>query len=227
MDITHSVILVTSAGSPISKSMSCHFAAQGAQLILADTNSEALHDTYLLCKVLNENVHTVLLEDHSKESIKQLFAYIDSHFLNGVDVLINNWVGNELPGLLENGSADMFSERLTEVSTALFNYGKQAAKNMREHSKQGVIVNLAANSTENNSGGLENTRAMLTGFTTSWAKELNQFNIRVGGVTPSQHNNTHSSLHPNDNRLHYELIRSTEYIVQNDYFNGRMIEAEI
>ena len=93
---------------------------------------------------------------------------------------------------------------------------------MRKHKKEGVIINLGHHQNVNQPCSLDNSKALLTGLTKSWAKELNPFNIRVGGVTPRLFNKV--SAHT-VNLINQELIKNTEYIVENDYFNGRILEA--
>ncbi|MFA0252814.1 hypothetical protein AB4480_25705, partial [Vibrio sp. 10N.261.45.A4] len=61
------------------------------------------------------------------------------------------------------------------------------------------------------------------GLTKSWAKELNPFDIRVGGILPSVHHSRHDDYQNSFANIREELIRNTEYIVSNDSFNGRVM----
>ncbi|OOF13766.1 hypothetical protein BZG79_07855 [Salinivibrio sp. MA427] len=60
--------------------------------------------------------------------------------------------------------------------------------------------------------------AMIGGLTQRWAKELSGLKIRVGGIVPRHR---HRATFEMDD----ELIRNAEYIVSNDSFNGRLLEA--
>lgn len=93
------------------------------------------------------------------------------------------------------------------------------------HKKPGVIVNLTSHQQQTLPEGLENVSAMIVGFTQTWAKELDPFNIRVGGVIPAQFR-TRDSANGDWAYVQDEMIRNTEYIVSNDYFNGRVMAAE-
>ncbi|MGR6861165.1 SDR family oxidoreductase [uncultured Aliivibrio sp.] len=221
MQIEHSTILITSAGNFMGRSVAYHFASLGAYLIIADSNHDDLADTHRLCRQVSSNIISFPLKDQSLESIHRLFHSIDEEFSAGIDVLINNYTDVALPSLLTPYNKEC-PFQLTELAATLFTYGQYAAKNMRHHRKEGVIINLGHHKYSSEQQYLENSTALLAGLTKSWAKELNPFKIRVGGVTPRLSN---EYSEPNINLINQELLKNTEYILQNDYFNGRIIEA--
>ncbi|AZL85062.1 SDR family oxidoreductase [Aliivibrio salmonicida] len=221
MKIEHSTILITSAGNTMGRAISCHFAALGAHLIIADSNLSDLDKTHQICSELGTDVVSYQLKDESTDSIRHLFHAIDEEFGSGIDVLINNYIDVTLPSLFDTQTNDS-PLLLTKLASTLFNYGQFAAQNMRKHKKEGVIINLGHHQNVNQPCSLDNSKALLTGLTKRWAKELNPFNIRVGGVTPRLFNKV--SAHT-VNLINQELIKNTEYIVENDYFNGRILEA--
>ncbi|PQJ88787.1 SDR family oxidoreductase [Aliivibrio sifiae] len=221
MQIEHSTILITSAGNFMGRDVAYHFASLGACLIIADSNHDGLNETHRLCRQINSNVISFQLKDQSLESIQHLFHAIDREFSRGIDVLINNYTDVALPSLLAPYE-DECPFQLTELAATLFTYGQYAAQNMRDHCKEGVIINLGHHKHSSQKQYLDNSTALLAGLTKSWAKELNPFNIRVGGVAPRLSN---EFSYPNINLINQELIKNTEYILQNEYFNGRIIEA--
>ncbi|MGN2616397.1 SDR family oxidoreductase [Aliivibrio fischeri] len=221
MQIKHSTILITSAGNVMGRSISCHFASLGAYLIITDSDAEALNETHRFCSQLTSNIVSYQLEDQSQESIRHLFHAIDNEFNNGIDVLINNYTAVTLPSLLDSQSQNS-PFQLTELATTLFTYGQFAAQNMRYHKKEGVIINLGYHNDLAHLHQADNSTALLAGLTKSWAKELNPFKIRIGGVTPRITNN---DTVPNLSTINQELIKNTEYILANEYFSGRIIEA--
>lgn len=97
-------------------------------------------------------------------------------------------------------------------------FSKLAAKQMLNNGKKGVIVNLSGHEQEDP----HHSSSLISEFTQSWAEELMPFNIRVGGILPnvSRHAHSHNWAHNYD-----ELIRNAEYIVENDYFNGRILDS--
>lgn len=228
MKIAHSVILITAAGSQMGKAISLHFASLGARLALVDTEPERLKQTYEACIAARADAHAFLLHEQNEKTIERLIANVHQHF-GAIDVLINYWLGSDLPLLLSPASVDQFCRSLTDGAAPFFIFGKQAANYMRKHNNKGVIVNLAGNQLNTQQPLNNGSKAMISGLTKSWAKELSEFNIRVGGVVPLSYD--HCTDCPVSKQLsqplQYEIVRSAEYIVANDYFNGRMIEAEI
>ncbi|MDN3680505.1 SDR family oxidoreductase [Vibrio tapetis subsp. quintayensis] len=226
MDIRNSVILVTSAGTALGCTLATHFLKLGAEVIVADTDSALLLETIKRCRKIVNDVDYYHLPDNTPLSIEALFDHIDDHFTDGIDVLINHWPSQPLPSLIDETHTNQdFAESLTVVVSSLYGYGQVTARRMRQHNTKGVIVNLTSNQTQNMDDSMNNMSAMLTGLTQSWAKELDQFNIRVGAVVPS-HQRISRCEHGKWARVQDELIRNTEYIVANDYFNGRVMAAE-
>lgn len=226
MDIKNSVVLITSAGSPLGGVLAGHFAQLGAHIVLSDTDASKLQEVTTRCKMMSDNIHDFLLPDHSEHSVKELLTFISESFANGIDILINYWPSNPFPALTSDVSGQDFSKKYATFASSLFNYGQACSAQMRDHAKNGVIVNILSLSDSKELLGIDNASSIVSGMTKSWAKELDQFNIRVGGVVPSF---SHSA---NDESFHWsilndELIRNTEYIVSNDYFNGRIVSAEV
>ncbi|OLQ69423.1 short-chain dehydrogenase [Photobacterium proteolyticum] len=229
MNIAQSVIVITAAGSPMGKAISLHFASLGAKLALVDVEADRLQQTQQACLAAGGNSHPFLLECQDEVSISNLIDRVHHRF-GTIDVLINYWFGSDLPTLFSPSSVDQFCRSMSEGATPFFIFGKQAANYMRVHHCEGVIVNLAANLINTHQPINNGSKAMISGLTQSWAKELAEFNIRVGGVVPLSF--AHEDDHPPlgnllSQPLQYEIVRSAEYIVANDYFNGRMIEAEV
>lgn len=227
MDIKNAVVLITSAGSALGCTLAHHFSRLGAQVILSDTDQESLEAVMLNCQDLSDNISGYLLPDHSEHSVQELLNFISDQHQRGVDVLINYWPSSPLPTLIGNSSGELFSRQFVTLASALFNYGQASAEQMLRLEKSGVIVNILSLSDKKALLGFENASSIVSGLTQSWAKELNPFNIRVGGVVPSfSHSASNDACVP-WSAVNDELIRNTEYIVANDYFNGRVVAAEV
>ncbi|UUM31331.1 SDR family oxidoreductase [Vibrio japonicus] len=220
MNITNSVVLVTSAGSQLGSTLACHFVSLGATVVLCDKESHQLTDTFKLCREISSDVYQFPILDHSLESISALFAFIDQQIHRSPDVLINALTVEAMPNIFDHAASDAFTQNLALIAAKLFTYGQATAERMRQEKKHGVIVNVISHNNYQDISGLDNAASMVTGFTQSWAKQLTPFNIRVGGVVPNlEHHSTHWS------KIRDELIRNTEYIVANDYFSGRVMAA--
>ena len=227
MNIAQSVILVTAAGSPLGKAIALHFSTLGAQIALVDHDKAALAETLSACRTIQADCQSYVVAHHDEQSIAALISAIDEQF-GKIDVLLNCWLSTPLPSLLGPTSVDQFSQCLADSVAPFFLFGQHTAHYMRQHHRQGVIINLALNDDCHYPSLNSGSKAVVSGLTASWAKELAEFNIRVGGVVPLSRDDDNAAHYPLlSSPLQYEIVRSAEYIVANDYFNGRMIEAEV
>ncbi|MCG7490924.1 SDR family oxidoreductase [Vibrio sp. Of14-4] len=220
MDIKSAVILITSAGTQLGSTLAMHFASLDGIVIICDTNKSQLNETFERCRKISSNIYQHAMNDHSLDSINSLFNFIDQSVHQSPDVLINALTSQTMPKFFDEKASDIFTQHLSLMAATLFTFGQATAERMRQDKKNGVIVNVIAHADYSDMSGFENATSMVAGFTQSWAKELNPFNIRVGGVVPCyEQQNIHWA------KIRDELIRNTEYIVSNDYFSGRVMAA--
>lgn len=226
MDIRDSVILVTSASTNLGSTLATHFSSLGAKVIAIDTDALQLEEINFSCKEGVASIIPYTIKDYSQKSIQTLFYFISNELKLSVDVLINYWPSLPLPTLTNCDSAESFSQQLTTLASPIFSFGQVSVEHMQRNEEKSLIINMITFPFNNRSLGLESATSMVSGLTKSWAKELDPHNIRVGCVVPGI-----SHTIDNDNEEHWaiiqdELIRSAEYIVSNEYFNGRVMAAE-
>ncbi|SDH78450.1 NAD(P)-dependent dehydrogenase, short-chain alcohol dehydrogenase family [Vibrio xiamenensis] len=222
MDIKYAVILITSAGSRFGATLAMHFINLGARVVLCDKDAQRLHTTYQCCRAISDRVYQYPLVDHSGDAINQLFDDIEHDLQQAPDVLINHFTPSAIPSLMDDHSADTAGQSMSSLASMLFRYSQATAERLRKHHRQGVIVNVISQDNAPNVAGFENAASVVSGFTQSWGKELNPFNIRVGAVIPSYDDSLEELRWV---ELQDELIRNIEYIVSNDYFSGRVMAA--
>jgi NAD(P)-dependent dehydrogenase (short-subunit alcohol dehydrogenase family) len=98
---------------------------------------------------------------------------------------------------------------------------------MKKNDGNSLIINMITYPIDEQSSGLESATSVVSGFTKSWAKELDPFNIRVGAVIPGISHKVDDGEAEHWAYIQDEFIRSAEYIVSNEYFNGRVMSAEM
>ncbi|MFD2179997.1 SDR family NAD(P)-dependent oxidoreductase [Veronia pacifica] len=222
MDIAKSVIVITAAGSPTGRAMAEHFCSLNARVALVDTQCQELQATYELCKQSGGVCFSFALADKSVESISGFFQQV-SREMGAVDVLINYWQTGHIPNLLAN--SDTVDTYITDVASNLYLFGRGAAFSMLNEGRHGVIVNIPDNLTiDDSERSIDSSNAVIRGLTQSWAKELAPVNIRVAGVLPCIRSNSRGQLR-RDPAVNYDMIDGAEYIVANDSFTGRILEA--
>ncbi|WP_394239833.1 SDR family oxidoreductase [Vibrio astriarenae] len=223
MNIAQAVILVTAAGTMLGRTLAQHFALQGASVVITDTNESALNNTLTLCVAHTPNVYAHVMECQSIEANNALFDFVEHTNAQAPNIVVNLCTGFPNTDALEQTDSDTFVQQLAKATGSLLNLGKVAAERMKPHQQEGVIINIISDGQVGTLMGGDSASSIVAGFTKRWASELNPFNIRVGGIVPAPRVN-YSDSHIAASQD--ELVRHTEYIVANDYFNGRVMSAE-
>ncbi len=223
MHIKDSIILITSSATMLGSALAERFAQLGAKIVLTDTHQQDLLATYTRIRDLSASTSYFFLPDYTPGSIEALLNFITERYHEGPDILVNHWPNTPLPSVTDEQPLEMFTNNLTIMASTIFSFGQMSAERMRRDKKDGVIVNIISNTDQETLKGFENSASIVTGFTQSWAKELTPFNIRVGAVIPVLEA-VDGESRPTPVLLD-ELIRNTEYIVENEYFSGRTMST--
>lgn len=222
MDIANSVIVITAAGSSTGRAMAEHFCLLGAKVALIDTDQALLAQSLSICQQISEQCHSFHLSLYTVDNISTLFHQIAIR-LGPMDVLVNYWQTTPLPTLL--APLEHQNVNLGNLATNLYLFGRCAAFNMLEHNKQGVIINIPSLNAESHPlAQIDCSNAVIKGLTQSWAVELERSNIRVGGVLPNVRRHRNGQVYPQA-AINPEVLENVTYIVQNDSFSGRTLEA--
>lgn len=222
MDISNSIIVITSAGSVLGSALAERVVLFGAKVVLVDHHYQPLLDTYQRCTALSHQVHYYYVDDYSHPSINSLLDFVQLKFDQAPDVVINNWNNKPLPSLTDENPVELFTHNIATMASTLFALVQMSSERMRSQHKEGVIINIVIDSSGEQNTGYDNSAAMISGFTQSWARELSPYNIRVGAVLPTQAS-IQSRHHLS--QIIDEYVRNTEYIVENEYFSGRVMSA--
>lgn len=204
-----------------------HFACLGATVIATDPDESKLDSMITHCGHQSHTIHAYPLADFSDSEIEGLFLRVKQDFGCTVSVLINYWPSKPLPQLTGDENELIFSNRLHSITSPFFSFGRASAQQMLETDEPCLIINMLTFPYDNHSNDYDSESSIVAGFTKSWAKELAAFNIRVGGVIPGTAHRVEEDELDHWAVIQDELIRSAEYIVTNEYFNGRVMAAEM
>ena len=248
MKLNQSVIAITGAGGGLGAGMARRFAAQGARLALLDFRTDTLEE--LAAELgLEARDHLVLPCDVRDEAgVDEAFERIAGHF-GGLDVLVNN------AGITRDALTLKFrdGERVSRMSlddwqavidvnlTGVFLCGRAAAEQMIRAGNGGLIVNISSISRAGNMGqaNYSATKAGVAAMTVTWAKEFARYGIRVNTVSPGFIGTEMvRSMKPEAlakltamipaGRIGEpdEIAHTVQYLVENDFVNGRNIEVD-
>ena len=246
MEIENSVFVVTGGGRGLGLGMALDLARHGARLALIDVNQQALDDAVSQCAAAGADTRAYVADITNESVVEQTFAQIQSDFgeING---LINN------AGLLRDGLLIKMKDgelvgkmplshwqAVIDVNlTGTFLCGREAAAIMAQQGKGGVIINISSISRAGNMGqsNYTATKTGVANMAVVWAKELARYGIRTAAIAPGLVNTEMTAqMKPEakDRLLQMvplkrageieELAHSARYIIENDYFTGRVIE---
>lgn len=249
MQIANSTIVITGGAQGLGLAMATHFAADGAKLALLDVNADSLAEAKTQCLARGaEQVQGYLVNVTDESAVEQVFAEINQAF-GGIDVLINN-AGILRDGLLiklkdgeitQKMPLQQFQSVLDVNLTGSFLCGREAAAHMAKAGNGGVIINISSVARAGNMGqtNYAASKAGVVAMTVTWARELGRFGIRCGAIAPGFiETPMTASMKPEaiDRALSIvplrrwgqpdEIAHSARYIIENDFFSGRVIEID-
>ncbi|MCP4755730.1 MAG: SDR family oxidoreductase [Proteobacteria bacterium] len=183
--LENKVAVITGAASGIGRATVLLFAREGAKVVAADVNHEALND--LVSEVEKEGGTAIAKKtDVSVEAeVKDLIDYALGRF-SQVDIVCNNAgiVGDleNVDGFSGQNWLDVYGVNVMGAVYAV----KYAAKHMQER-KRGSIVNTSSVAGIRSGAGTNAysaSKAALINFTQTVACDLGESNIRVNAVCP-------------------------------------------
>ena len=193
MDIKDKTIVVTGGGQGLGRAMAVYLASQGAKPALVDLNQQNLDETARLCAEAGNEAKTYLANVSKEEQVISSFAAIADQ-QGSIGGLINN-AGVLRDGLLVKAKEGEIIKRLSLAEwqavidvnlTGVFLCGREAATQMIQSGKGGVIVNISSVSRAGNIGqtNYSAAKAGVAAMTVTWAKELARYNIRAAAIAP-------------------------------------------
>lgn len=248
MDIKNKTVVITGGAQGLGFAMATQMAELGANLALIDMQDEVLAEAKAELVKLDVKVETYVANVSVEADVEAVFNNIVSDF-GAVHVLINN-AGILRDGLLLKAKDGVVTAKmeLTQFQsvidvnlTGVFLCGREAAAKMVESGEGGVIVNMSSVARAGNMGqtNYAAAKAGVVAMTTTWAKELGRFGIRVGAIAPGviRTKMTDAMKPEAKERLvkmkpvgrlgeAQEIAHTAKYIIENDFFTGRVVEVD-
>ncbi|NQD37121.1 SDR family oxidoreductase [Permianibacter sp. IMCC34836] len=248
MQIQDKVIAITGAGQGLGKAMALTLASQGAKLALVDRNADALERAVAECRKLGVRAEGYIADIANEGEVENLFARIETAF-GGVDALVNN-AGIIRDGLLVKAKDGVIEGKLSlsdwqkviDVNlTGVFLCGREAAAQMVQKGRPGVIVNISSISRNGNMGqsNYAAAKAGVAAMTVTWAKELARYGIRCAAIAPGFiATDMTASMKPEviakiesgiplrKMGLPENIAQTVKFILENDYLTGRVLEID-
>jgi 3-oxoacyl-[acyl-carrier protein] reductase len=248
MKTDRSIVAITGAGGGLGAAMARGLASRGARLALLDFRPDALEELKLELALPQDDCLALACDVSKEDEVDRVFEEIAGYF-GGLDVLINN------AGITRDALMLKFKDgkRLSRMSleawnavinvnlTGVFLCGRAAAEQMILAGDGGLIINISSISRAGNMGqsNYSAAKAGVAAMTVSWAKEFARHGIRVNTISPGfigtelVHSMKPEALAKLQAMIPAgrigepeEIAHTVQYLVENDFVNGRNIEID-
>ncbi|WP_053366014.1 SDR family NAD(P)-dependent oxidoreductase [Bacillus sp. FJAT-27245] len=226
-------IIVTGAGKGIGLGIAREFAANGANVVMADFDSRIGMDAAE--SLQKENLSAVFLEAdvRSEESVYKLFAESVSRF-GQVDVVVNNAGVSTFHDFFEMAVSE-WDDILNTNLRSVFLCSQAAARVMKE--RGGTIINIASTRafmSEPNTEAYAASKGGIVAMTHALARTLGPYGITVNCISPGWiETGQYGLLSESDHRQHVsgrvgkpeDVARACLFLAdpRNDFVTGENI----
>jgi len=248
MKLQDKVIVITGGAQGLGFAMAEKIGSQGAQIVLLDRNIQQLTPAVDRLKTLGVRSRPFVVDVTHEESVSETFEEITAEF-GGVDALINN-AGILKDGLLLKVNEGKVKQKMNlsdwqaviDVKlTGVFLCGREAATQMVESGRKGVIINMSSVARFGNMGqtNYAAAKAGVVAMTVTWARELGRYGIRVCAIAPGVIRTAMTdAMKPvmrdrleamtQVNRLGEpeEIAHTAQFLLENEFITGRVIEVD-
>ena len=240
MEVKGSIALVTGAGQGLGLAIARRLADNGANVVVADRNEDALAN-------LPHGLECVTMDVTDPEQVKKVVAGIMERH-GRLDILVNNagvifsepFVNVMNPaGIMHDYGR--FRASLTVNLDSVFIVTAAVVEQMIKRRTKGAIVNISSVSACGNEGqtAYSAAKAGVNAMTITWSKELGRWGIRSNAVAPGfiETDSTRHALsetvlmHIQGNtplrRLGQaeEVAQAVIALVENDFINGTVLDV--
>ncbi|MBU25728.1 MAG: 3-oxoacyl-ACP reductase [Gammaproteobacteria bacterium] len=248
MDLDDKVVVITGGAQGLGLATAIRLAGKKPRIVLIDTNPHQLAEARQVVEAAGATVSTWECNVSDEDAVDKIFDQINMH--NGrLDAVINN-AGVTRDALLLKIKEGVVEKRMSlkewnqviDVNlTGTFLCGRAAATEMVKAANGGCIINISSISRHGNMGqtNYTATKAGVAAMAVTWAKELAEQGIRCVAIAPG-YIGTEMVLNMKTKALEKiaagipvrrlgqpdEIARTVEFILENEYVNGRVIEVD-
>ena len=248
MDLNGKVIVITGGAQGLGLATALRLAPKQPNIALIDTNTKTLAEAKQLIEDAGATASSWICNVTQEDEVDQTFAQIAAKS-GRLDAVVNN-AGITRDSLFLKVKEDVVEKRMSlgqwqqviEVNlTGTFLCGRAAATEMVKAGNGGCIINISSISRHGNMGqtNYTATKAGVAAMAVTWSKELARQGIRCAAIAPG-FIGTEMVLTMKSEALEKitagipaqrlgqpdEIAKTVEFILENDYVNGRVIEVD-
>ena len=248
MDLNGKVIVITGGAQGLGLATALRLAPKQPNIALIDTNTKTLAEAKQLIEDTGATASSWICNVTQEDEVDQTFAQIAAK-TGRLDAVVNN-AGITRDSLFLKVKDGVVEKRMSlgqwqqviDVNlTGTFLCGRAAATEMVKAGNGGCIINISSISRHGNMGqtNYTATKAGVAAMAVTWSKELARQGIRCAAIAPG-YIGTEMVLTMKSEALEKiaagipakrlgqpdEIAKTVEFILENDYVNGRVIEVD-
>lgn len=242
MEISQANVLITGGAKGIGKFITENLLTKAAKVIIVDKDQQSLNNFPGQSNLVKYNYD---ITDYN--AVGELMGKIFNEN-NGINVCINNAgiIHSEpLVNLLSKEKKHNLAnwQKVIDVNlNAVFYIASHVAEKLVSAKQKGLIINISSISAQGNIGqsAYAASKAAVEALTKTWSKELGMFKIRCACIAPGFFDTTSTRESLTENMLSKwqksvalerlgkldELLSAVEFIIQNEYFNGKVLALD-
>lgn len=248
MNLNGKNIVITGGAQGLGFAMAKHFANMGANLALIDMQQEQLESAKAELGTQTGLLRTYQCNVTQEQEVVDTFKAIKQDF-GQIDGLVNN-AGILRDGLLlkvkegnveKKMSLQQFQSVIDVNLTGVFLCGREAAEHMVTNKNPGVIINMSSVARAGNMGqtNYAASKAGVVAMTTTWARELGRYGIRVAAIAPGVIRTAMTDAMKPEAKERLlkmkpvgrlgeaeEIAHTAQFIFENDFVTGRVMEID-
>jgi len=248
MDLNGKVIVITGGAQGLGLATALRLSPKQPHIALIDTNTETLAEAKQLIEDAGATASSWICNVTQEDEVDQTFNQIAAQ-TGRLDAVVNN-AGITRDSLflkVKDGAVEKRMslgqwQQVIDVNlTGTFLCGRAAATEMVKAGNGGCIINISSISRHGNMGqtNYTATKAGVAAMAVTWSKELARQGIRCTAIAPG-FIGTEMVLTMKSEALEKitagipakrlgrpdEIAKTVEFILENDYVNGRVIEVD-
>ena len=248
MDLNGKGVVITGGAQGLGRAMALRLAPKKPHIALIDMNEDSLAEAQALIEHASARVSTWVCNVAKEEEVDAVFAQIAAQ-TGRLDAVVNNagitrdsMLLKVKDGVVEKRMSVEHWQQVVDVNlTGTFLCGRAAATEMVKAGNGGCIINISSISRHGNMGQTNYvaTKAGVAAMAVTWSKELARQAIRCAAIAPG-YIGTEMVLTMKPEALEKiaagipakrlgepdEIAQTVEFILENDYVNGRVIEVD-
>jgi 3-oxoacyl-[acyl-carrier protein] reductase len=243
MKLSDTKILITGGGRGIGNFIARGILSKVSKVIILDNDEKLLQSIPDLDNLLKYPCD-VTDEAQVEKTISKIFE-TDGGInicINNAGIIYNEPLINILSRPYKKHSISNWKKVIDLNLNSVFYVSMNAAEKMIANKEKGLIINISSISAQGNVGqsAYSASKAAVEALTKTWSKELAMFKIRCACIAPGFFDTPSTWENLNENMLLKwqknisagrlgetdELLSAVEFIISNDYFNGKILSLD-